>query len=80
MVMVAADQLQGTAQELWEGPDLCAQFGGEPQAAMDQIPQHHHLLGLQRCGEIEQLIEIAQVAITGQRDAAGLEAFGFAQM
>jgi hypothetical protein len=47
---------------------------------MDQITEHHHLLGKEAVGQLQQGIEAGGIPIAGQGHAMGLEQLGFAEM
>lgn len=78
--VVAIDQPQRATQQLGEGHQLLPQFGGEAHPAMDQIPEHHHLLGKKAVGQLQQGIEAGGIPIAGQGHAMGLKQLGFAEM
>jgi len=78
--VVAIDQPQRATEQFGKGHQFLPQFGGDAQPTMDQIPKHHHLLGKEAVGQLQQGIEAGGIPIAGQGQAMGLEQLGFAEM
>ena len=79
-VVVAIDQPQRTAQQFGKGYQFLPQLGGEPQPAMDQIAEHHHLGRPETLGQLQQGIEAGRIPIAGQGHPVGLEQLSLAQV
>ena len=78
--VVAIDQPQRATEQFGKGHQFLPQFGGDAHPTMDQIPKHHHLLGKEAVGQLQQGIEAGGIPIAGQGHAMGLEQLGFAEM
>lgn len=79
-LVVAIDQPQRAPQQFGQGHQFLPQFGGEAHPTMDQVTEHHHLLGKEAVGQLQQSIEGRGIPIAGQGDAMGLKQLGFAEM
>jgi hypothetical protein len=78
--MVAADETQWASHQFGQSLNLLSEIGGEPQTAVDQIPQHHHLVGLHPMHQRQQGVESGPIAIAWQGHPEALKHFRLAKV